>query len=87
MRTVPVLRGPGFVKSPRTVTYEIFRKVRKMNLAQGAMAMIKANPAVAELLSYEERQGIEEIENAYGIQLIIKEDIRFHQETYEITVL
>ncbi|MGD0283184.1 MAG: Rne/Rng family ribonuclease [Dissulfurispiraceae bacterium] len=83
----PYCEGRGFVKSPRTVTYEIFRKVRKMNLAQGAMAMIKANPAVAELLSYEERQGIEEIENAYGIQLIIKEDIRFHQETYEITVL
>ncbi|MBF0557895.1 MAG: Rne/Rng family ribonuclease [Nitrospirae bacterium] len=83
----PYCEGRGFVKSARTVTYEIFRKVRKMNLTRGTIAMIKAHPDVAELLSYEERQGIEEIENAYGIQLIIKEDIRFHQENYEITIL
>ena len=61
--------------------------MRKMNLSRGTVAMIKGNPAVAEILSYEERQGIEEIENVYGIQLIIKEDIRFHQENYEITIL
>jgi ribonuclease G len=83
----PYCEGRGFVKSERTVTYEIFRKMRKMSLAPGTVAMIKANPAVAELLSFEERQGIEEIESAYGIQLIIKEDIRFHQENYEITIL
>jgi ribonuclease G len=83
----PYCEGRGFVKSARTVTYEIFRKVKKMSLACGTVAMIKANPVVAELLSYEERQGIEEIENSYRIQLIIKEDIRLHQENYEITVL
>ncbi len=83
----PYCEGRGFVKSARTVTYEIFRKVRKMNLPSGTVAMIKGNPAVAEILSYEERQGIEEIENVYGIQLIIKEDVRFHQENYEITIL
>ncbi|MBZ0157254.1 MAG: Rne/Rng family ribonuclease [Alphaproteobacteria bacterium] len=83
----PYCEGRGFIKSARTVAYEIFRKVRKMNLASGTMAMIKANHAVAELLSDEERQGIEEIEEEYGIQLIIKEDIKLHQENYEITVL
>ncbi|MBI3592484.1 MAG: ribonuclease E/G [Nitrospirae bacterium] len=83
----PYCEGRGFVKSARTVAYEIFRKVKKMNLGSGTMVMIKANPAVAELLSDEERQGVEEIESAYAIQLIIKDDIRFHLENYEITVL
>ncbi|MEW6116584.1 MAG: Rne/Rng family ribonuclease [Nitrospirota bacterium] len=83
----PYCEGKGFIKSTRTVAYEIFRKLKKMNLISGSMAMIKAHPSVAELLSYEERQGIEEIEHTYGIQLIIKEDMRFHQENYEITVL
>ncbi|MFO0751773.1 MAG: Rne/Rng family ribonuclease [Thermodesulfovibrionales bacterium] len=83
----PYCEGRGFIKSARTVAYEIFRKIKKMNLAGGTMAMIKANHAVAELLSDEERQGIEEIEDTYGIQLIIKEDIKLHQENYEITVL
>ncbi|HEX8948818.1 MAG TPA: Rne/Rng family ribonuclease, partial [Dissulfurispiraceae bacterium] len=79
--------GRGFIKSTRTVAYEIFRKLKKMNLASGTMVMIKANPAVAELLSDEERQGLEDIENTYGIQLIVKEDVKLHQENYEITVL
>ncbi len=83
----PYCEGKGFIKSARTIAYEIFRKLKKMNLAPGTSAMIKANPAVAELLSDEERQGIEEIENTYEIKLIVKESVNCHQENYEITVL
>jgi len=83
----PYCEGRGFVKSARTVAYEIFRKIKKMNLSSGTMAMIKAHPAVAELLYEEERQDLEEIENTYGIQLIVKEDTALHQENYDITVL
>ena len=79
--------GKGFIKSSRTVAYEIFRKLKKMGLVSGSAAMIKANPSVAELLSDEERNGIEEIENTYGIKLIVKGDINLHQENYEIAVL
>ena len=83
----PYCEGKGFVKSARTVAYEIFRKLRKMNLPSGKMAVITANSAVAELLSDEERYGIEEIENTFGIKLIVKEDFRLHQEHYEIILL
>lgn len=83
----PYCEGKGFVKSARTVAYEIFRKLKKMNLSQNTTAMIKANPAVADLLSDEERHGIEDIENVYGIKVIVKEDDSLHQENYEITVL
>lgn len=79
--------GKGFIKSSRTVAYEIFRKLKKMELVSGSAAMIKANPSVAELLSDEERNGIEEIENTYGIKLIVKGDFSLHQENYEIAVL
>jgi ribonuclease G len=83
----PYCEGKGFVKSARSVAYEIFRKLRKMQLPSGKMAVITANSAVAELLSDEERYGIEEIENTFGIKLIVKEDFRLHQEHYEIIVL
>jgi ribonuclease G len=83
----PYCEGKGFVKSARSVAYEIFRKLRKMQLPSGKMAVITANSAVAELLSDEERYGIEEIENTFGIKLIVKEDFKLHQEHYEITVL
>jgi ribonuclease G len=82
----PYCEGKAFVKSARTVAYEIFRKLKKMNLPHDATAMIKANPAVADLLSDEERQGIEDIENTYSIKIIIKEDASLHRENYEITV-
>lgn len=83
----PYCEGKGFVKSARTVAYEIFRKLRKMNLPSGKMAVITANSAVAELLSDEERYGIEELESTFQIKLIVKEDFKLHQEHYEIAVL
>jgi ribonuclease G len=58
-----------------------------MNLPSGSVAMIKANPSVAELLTDEERLGIEEIEQAFGIKLIIKDDYKLHQENFEIMTL
>jgi ribonuclease G len=83
----PYCESKGFVKSARTIVYEIFRKLKKMQLPRNTTAIIKASPAVADLLSDEERQGIEDIENIYGIKLIIKEDEAVHQENYEISVL
>jgi ribonuclease G len=83
----PYCEGKGFVKSARSVAYEIFRKLRKMNLPSGKMVVITANSTVAELLSDEERYGIEEIEDTFLIKVIVKEDFKLHQEHYEITVL
>jgi len=83
----PYCEGKGFIKSSRTIAYEIFRKLKKMNLPSGSVAMIKANPSVAELLTDEERLGIEEIEQAFGIKLIIKDDYKLHQENFEIMTL
>jgi ribonuclease G len=83
----PYCEGKGFVKSARTVAYEIFRKFRKMNLPRTKVAVITANPAVAELLAEDERYGIEETEATFGIKLIVKEDFKFHREHFEITVL
>jgi ribonuclease G len=83
----PYCEGKGFVKSARTVVYEILRKLKKMNLPANTTVMIKANPAVADLLSDEERHGIENIESHYGIKVIVKEDTGLHQENHEITVL
>lgn len=83
----PYCEGKGFVKSPRTVAYEIFGKLRKMNLPQGSTVMINANPIVAELLSDEERQGLEGIERRYNIKLIVNKDDNLHQEHYDIAIL
>ncbi len=83
----PYCEGKGFVKSPRTVAYEIFGKLRRMNLQQDSTVMINANPIVAELLSDEERQGLEGIERRYNIKLIVNKEDNLHQEHYDISIL
>lgn len=85
--TCPYCEGKGFVKSPRTLCYEIFRKVIRLARHSAERIIVTAHPSVAELLSDEERAGIEEIETRYGVKVTIRESRTLHQENYEVTVL
>jgi ribonuclease G len=53
----------------------------------GERIIVTAYPSVAELLSDEERAGVEDIENRYNVKVTIRESRSFHQENYEVTVL
>jgi ribonuclease G len=83
----PYCEGKGLVKSPVTLCYEIFRKAEKMARHGMKRLVITAHPAVAELLLDEERQMLEQMENAYGMKMIVNENPALHQENYEITAL
>lgn len=83
----PYCEGKGFVQSPRTLCYEIFRKITKIAKHGGERIIVTAHPNVAELLSDEERLGLEEIENRYGVKVIVREDSKLHQENYEVIQL
>jgi len=83
--TCPYCEGRGFVKSARTVCYEIFRKIKKLSPIPGQKITIRAHPSVAELLSDEERAGLEELESIYKIKINVMEDSGLHQENYEIS--
>lgn len=79
--------GKGFVKSPRTLCFEIFRKVLRLAKHGSERIIVTAHPSVAELLTDEERAGIEDIENTYNVKITIRESRNLHQENYEVTVL
>jgi ribonuclease G len=83
----PYCEGKGFVKSPRTLCYEIFRKIKKIGIRGGKQIIVTAHPLVAEILSDEERPGLEVIENLYNVKVTVRENRNFHQENYEVTVL
>ena len=85
--TCPYCEGKGFVKSPKTLCYEIFRKVARLAKHGGDRIIVTAHPSVAELLSDEERGGIEDIENRHNVKVTIRENRNLHQENYEVTVL
>lgn len=83
----PYCEGKSFVKSSRTLCYEIFRKIKRLAKQGGERIIVTAHPSVAELLSDEERPGLEDIENQYKVKVTIKGNSNLHQENYEITVL
>ncbi len=83
----PYCEGKGTIRSVTTLCYEIFRKAERMAKHGLKHIVITAHPQVAELLLDEERQKLEEIENAYGLEVTINEDPALHQENYEITAL
>jgi ribonuclease G len=85
--TCSYCEGKGFVKSPRTISYEVLRKAWK-SAAQGAQrVIITANPAVAEILMDEERDEIEYIEERFKTKVIVTSDQTFHQVNYDIDTL
>lgn len=83
----PYCEGKGFVKSPKTLCYEIFRKIKKIAGSGGEKIVVTAHPSVAELLSDEERTGLEMIEHLYNVKVTVRENRNLHQENYEISVL
>jgi ribonuclease G len=83
----PYCEGKAFVKSPRTLCYEIFRKIKRLARRSGERIIVTAHPSVAELLSDEERQGLEDIESQYNVKVTVKGNSNLHQENYEVIVL
>lgn len=77
--------GKGYVKSPTTVCYEIFRELRRIgSTGKADKVMLTANPAVIDLIYEEERESLERIEREYGFKIVVKADKGYHQEYYEV---
>lgn len=80
--------GRGYVQSPTTVCYELFREIRKIGSApREKKIIIGVHPDVANLLYDEERQGIEDLEREFHKKIIIKADSNLHIEQYDIVTL
>jgi len=83
----PYCEGKGYVKSGTTMVYEIFRELmRELNDMPQKRVTLLVHPDVAALLYDEERNGIEEIEQHFGREIVINPRPGFHLEQYEISV-
>ncbi len=80
--------GRGYTKSPTTVTYEIFRELRRLGTTgDGQTIIVGVHPNVAELLDGEEYAGVEQLERERQVKLIVKADPTLHLEQYDIVTL
>jgi ribonuclease G len=81
----PYCTGAGWVKSVRTVSYDIVSEARKMAAQiEGQTLHLRVNPEVAATLKAKDGVLISEIEAATRKDVVIKADPNVHQEQFEI---
>ena len=83
----PYCEGKGYLKSPRTVCYEIFYELTK-NRSELAGRSIKlyVNSMVAELLLGEEKEILDLLLKMYDMKIDVEIRDNFHQEQYEYSI-
>lgn len=84
----PYCDGRGYIKSSRTICYEVLRAIRRSFAgAEEKKALVTVNSMVADMLYDEERQGVEELEKEFQKKIVIKADPNLHQEQYEVVMV
>lgn len=81
----PYCHGEGFLKSRRTICYEIFRKISiasKKTAAPGVR--VKVHPSVADLMLNEESATVDNVEIETGKRITIVPVRDLYMEKYEI---
>jgi ribonuclease G len=77
--------GKGYTKSRRTVSYELFRELRRQgDLVEGDTVLIEVHPDVAQVLATSDRAFLEDIEKRLQKRIIVKARGSFHVEDFEI---
>ena len=77
--------GDGFIKSRRTICFEIFRKItRDAQKNNGNDVMLRIHPEVADLMLKEEVHAIENLEKKIGKRITIIPNHDIHIKKYEI---
>ena len=84
----PYCDGRGYIKSSRTMCYEVLRELRRaFTSAEEKKALVTVNSVVADMLYDDERQGVEELEKEFQKKIVIKADPNLHQEQYEVVMV
>jgi ribonuclease G len=77
--------GKGYTKSRRTVSYELFRELRRQgDLIEGDTVQVEVHPEVAQVLATTDRAFLEDMEKRLQKRIVIKGRGSFHLEDFEI---
>lgn len=82
----PYCEGKGFVKSNRTICYELFRQIRReCPMLKGKKIVLNLHPDIVSLIYAHEHEGLEMLEKECGRTILIKTRYDFHIEQFEIS--
>lgn len=77
--------GKGYLKSPSTICYEIFREVcREVSGYRGGQVLVCCHPSVASVLYDEERAQLEQLEGRFKKRIQIKTIADYHLEQFDV---
>jgi ribonuclease G len=88
----PYCKGRGLVKSDRTMSVEIQRRmisiIRRLRRRVGTETFLQlevfVNPAILERFQEEDKEGLLQIENTFNVKFSFKVHPHFHVENYKI---
>ncbi len=80
--------GRGTLKTPETVTYEIFREiVRQVRQFDAARLLVIASPKVVARITDEESSAVAELEEFLGKSIRFQADEQYAQEQFDVVLL
>jgi len=81
----PYCEGKGYLKSPQTLVYEIFREIqREARHFKGRNIHVFAHPTITNLMIDEERSFLEMLEKGLKRRIMVKAQQEYHLEQYEV---
>jgi ribonuclease G len=80
--------GRGTLKTPETVTYEIFREiVRQVRQFDAARLLVIASPKVVARITDEESASVAELEEFLAKSIRFQADDQYAQEQFDVVLL
>jgi ribonuclease G len=77
--------GKGYTKSRRTISYELFRELRRQgDLIQGDTVLVEVHPEVAQVLATSDHAFLEDMEKRLQKRIVVKARGSFQLEDFEI---
>ncbi len=77
--------GKGFLKSKRTVAYEVLREIEREGIDRDVKKiLIQAHPEVIDYLAFDEVHALDSLEKRFKKEIYLQAVDDFHQEQYEL---
>lgn len=83
--TCPHCHGTGFVKTPTTVAFEVFREIKRVYSAIASRSiLVRVNARVSKILFNEGREWLEQLESRLGKRIVVEAESKFEVDQFEI---
>ncbi|WP_298138895.1 ribonuclease G [Acidiferrobacter sp.] len=85
--TCPACKGRGVLKTPETVTYEIFREIlREARQFDTDQYLVVASQVVVDRLNDDQAQGLARLQEFIGKPILLQVEPLYNQEEYEVVL-